>query len=181
MKFAEVYAGASISTGISVLNSDSGSMHTSTGLALHGSSPAFGPRAFQRPKKGRFALRAGRQRLKMPFSPIDSADSFPYFHRVIETAPLGARPIRPATATLRSCAACCQRAVASDDSPREATGKWRACLSKRPPIFTSRCCKIVGDHALPQSYLVGRDPRGEKNRPNRPHRPLRTTRARAIP
>ena len=60
---------------IAVLNSDSGSMHTPTGMALHGSRPAFWLDSFPGQKRCDLRLTQGRQRLKGRIVPLACAIS----------------------------------------------------------------------------------------------------------
>jgi hypothetical protein len=56
---------------------------------------------------------------------------------ILYPAGTGSNAIRPGIAL---------NAAGSDVLPPGKGGKYRACLTSRPPVFIGRCCKLVRDH-----------------------------------
>jgi len=79
---------------------------------------------------------------------------------------LTAKPIRLAAAKPPCAEACLRTGATSAGSPPAAASSSEPCFTNRPPVFTSRCCKLVSDqfsirwgnasrrHRLPRLYAI---------------------------
>ena len=94
------------------------------------------------PRTGQFCLSAESQNSKLTlFRPVPRTLSPPLSLSPPKSAPVCGSPTRRVGAARRSAGPCSQT-VAESDGSRPGAASYRSCFSGRPPVFTSRCCKL---------------------------------------
>src|ERR1019366_1001301 len=158
--------------GISVLVPNSPTLYTLSGIPAHPyllwRCPGLGTRAQTMPMRAPNCW-------SRPSHPVLSGTPPSPFALIDFPAPT-ASAIPPEATAQRSAGAYCQTTVSSDGSPPTAANNSGHVSPAVPPVFTSRCCKLVSDQFSIRWGKAGHRPRsGSCACPGTPSRRIRAS------